>query len=91
MKRLFFFLFLLIIGNAVKAQSGQASPLQEPAKTTKGGDQLTPSDSAQKNAETRDYQIIDGRKVKVDSQGIQSLEAVEPAPAVKPPKTDDVK
>ena len=68
----------------------QIVPLAEPVKSAEQPEKPASHPNAELNDAT-EIRIIDGRQVKVDSQGIQSLEAVEPEKEKekeKKPKTE---
>ena len=90
MKRIFYLLVWLFAGTAAQAQETQAESAVQPMYASPvTGDKL-PVDSAVGPTQTPEYQIIDGRKVKVDAQGVQSLEVVNPVPVAQPAAKETV-
>lgn len=85
-KRLFFMLLVSFLGGKAFAQEekkAQDIPKKEPVKLSEPTE-LPASQPVKVVENGQEIRIIDGRKVKVDSQGIQSLEAVEPEKDKKP-------
>ena len=85
---------MLIAGIQVNAQDTRADsaiPVQKVSAVP--GDKImadSSGNSAVVPAQKTEYQVIDGRKVKVDNQGVQSLEVVDPVPVAQPAAKETV-
>ena len=94
MKKILCLLVISGSGFHAKAQNTaaeSATPVQKVSPVP--GDKIeadTAGNSAVLPSQKSEYQVIDGRKVKVDSQGVQSLEVVEPVPVAKPAAKENV-
>ena len=95
MKKMLTFFTVMILAGSMQANAqsqfakSTISPVAVPVeKFSKSTDPLPVAMPVSTEAQS-DIKVIDGRNVRVDSQGVQSLEAVAPS-AVPKPKTESI-
>lgn len=95
MKKLLTLFAVMILAGSMHAHAQtqpakSALPPPPAEKVVKAEDPLPESPASVKEGDS-DIKIIEGRKVRVDNQGVQSLEVVTPTLAPKPKTENSVK
>jgi len=97
MKNLLTLFILMMLAGSMQAnaqsQSAKStvSPVATPVEKSEKSTDPRPAAIPVSTEAQSDIKVIDGRNVRVDSQGIQSLEMVSPIPAPKPKTENSLK